>query len=94
MVRVMIERRVAEGMVEAYQRSVREMRHEALRHEGYISGETLREVADPRHYVIISTWSDPVAWERWAASEARQRVMRRIAPLLEEPEKVTVFEPV
>ncbi len=94
MIRVLIERRVAEGMVEVYQLAVREVRREATQQPGYISGETLRDAADPCRYVIISTWKDEADWERWAGSDARRRLLARIAPLLEEPERVSVLLPV
>ncbi len=89
MIRVLIERRVAEGMVEVYQLAVREVRREATQQPGYISGETLRDAADPCRYVIISTWKVEADWERWAGADAR----RRIAPLLKEPERVSVPRP-
>ncbi|RMG84373.1 MAG: antibiotic biosynthesis monooxygenase [Candidatus Dadabacteria bacterium] len=94
MVRVLIERKVNPSMLEAYQLAIRNMRAHAVHHEGYISGETLRDVTDPDHFVVVSTWADRGAWERWAASEARHRVMANIAPMLEEPERITVCEPV
>jgi heme-degrading monooxygenase HmoA len=50
-------------------------------------------MADPAHYVIVSTWRSRVDWDRWAECEARQRVRSRIAPLLAKPERVAVLEP-
>ncbi len=94
MVRVLIDRHVSEGMVEDYRRCLREMRLQAVHKEGYISGESLRDAADAHHFVVISTWRSRAAWDAWAGSEARRGVMLRIAPMLEEPERVTVLEPV
>jgi heme-degrading monooxygenase HmoA len=56
-------------------------------------GETLRDVADPRHFLILSTWRTRDEWESWAASEARREIEDRIRLMLAEPEKITVCEP-
>ena len=92
MVRVLIERRISEGMVETFHQTLREMRREAIHTPGNVSGESLRDTHDHHHYFVISTWNSPQAWQAWNASEGRQRVMARIGPMLEEPEKITVLE--
>ncbi len=94
MVRILIERRLAAGKEEAFRTLMRAMRREAVHAEGYISGETLQDVADPRHYFIISTWRSRAEWDAWAESAAREAVRESIQPLLAEPERVTVLEPV
>lgn len=94
MVRVLIERRIAGGMVEGFRLALRNMRLQATPKHGYISGESLQDHADPRHYYVISTWNSVRAWQEWEDSEARRRVMATIGPMLEEPEKITVLEPV
>src|SRR5512134_2225889 len=94
MIRVLIERRLAEGVEEDLQRAMREMRREAIHVPGYLSGETLRSVSDPNRYVIISSWRSLADWEAWSKSEPRQRIEERIGPLLAEPERLMVFEPV
>jgi heme-degrading monooxygenase HmoA len=71
-----------------------EVRREAVHAEGYISGETLRDAADPHHYVIISTWRSRLDWERWAASTDRIKAMERMRPLLSDDERIGVLEPV
>ena len=73
--------------------ALREMRRDAVHAPGYISGEMLRDLADPAHYVIVSTWRSRADWDRWAECEARQRVRSRSAPLLTKPERVAVLEP-
>jgi heme-degrading monooxygenase HmoA len=94
MIRVLIERRLAEGVEEDLQRAMREMRREAIHVPGYLSGETLRSISDPNRYVIISSWRSQADWEAWSRSETRRRIEEHIAPLLAEPEQVMVFEPV
>jgi heme-degrading monooxygenase HmoA len=92
MVRVLIERWLLPGMEEQIMAAFREMRRDAVHAAGYVSGETLRDVADPAHYVIVSTWRSRSDWDQWAESEARQRARKRIAPLLAKPERVAVLE--
>ena len=93
MVRVLIERWLRPGVGEQVTALLRDMRRDAIHTAGYISGETLRDAADPEHYVIVSTWRSRADWDRWAECEARQRVRSRIAPLLAQAERVSVLEP-
>jgi heme-degrading monooxygenase HmoA len=92
MIRVLIERQVAEHMEEPYRAMLRDVRREAVHAGGYISGETLRDATDPRHYVIISTWNTRRDWDEWAGSRERVRAMERMRPMLAEPERVRVLE--
>ena len=94
MVRVLIERHIVGGMVEEFRVALRNVRLQATHREGYISGESLHDAADPHHYFVISTWNSAAAWEAWQKTGARLQVMAVIGPMLEEPEKVTVLEPV
>jgi heme-degrading monooxygenase HmoA len=93
MVRVLIERWLLPGVERELVAALRQMRRDAIHARGYISGETLRDVTDPAHYVIISTWSSRADWNGWAECEARQQVRSRIAPMLAKPERVAVLEP-
>jgi heme-degrading monooxygenase HmoA len=91
MLRVLIERRVREGAGAEYERTQRELRFEALREHGYLTGETWRDLDDPHHYMVISTWRSRREWDGWAASDARRRVLERLAPLVLS-ERITFFE--
>ena len=94
MVRVLIERHIAEGMVEEFRLALRTMRGQATPREGYISGESLHDAADPHHYYVISTWNSPAAWGAWQNSDTRRGQMALIGPMLDEPEKITILFPV
>ena len=94
MVRVLIERWLKPGSEHEFHLAMRDMRRGAIQCADYISGETLRDSEDGQHYVIVSTWRSVPAWNTWAASEARQDVRVRLAPMLAKAEKVTVLEPV
>jgi heme-degrading monooxygenase HmoA len=94
MIRVVIERWLLEEDDQTIQRTMRDLRREAIHQPGYVSGETLRDAAAPRHVLAVSTWRTREEWEVWAASDARRRMEDQIAPLLSEPERVGIFEPV
>jgi quinol monooxygenase YgiN len=93
MVRVLIERRLRPGSEAAFLAAMRDMRRDAVHAAGYVSGETLVDVDDPGHSVVVSTWTSPAGWDAWAVSDARSRARARIAPLLVEAERVTVLAP-
>lgn len=91
MVRVLIERRVRKGKGTEYERMQRELRFQALREHGYLTGETLRDLDDPEHYVVISTWRSRSDWTGWATCAARQNVLERLAPLVDS-ERISLYE--
>jgi heme-degrading monooxygenase HmoA len=90
---VIIERWLAEGGDATIEKIMRDLRREAIHSPGYVTGETLRDIADPHHFVILCTWRTREEWETWAASEMRQEIEDQIRLLLSEPEKITVCEP-
>ncbi len=92
MIRVIIERWLAEGGETGLERTMRDLRREAIHMPGYVTGETLRDVADPQHFVILSTWRTREEWAAWAASPKRREIEDQIGVMLAEPEKITVFE--
>jgi len=94
MVRVIVERYVKPDKEAELANLLIELRIRAMRWPGYITGETLRELEDPSHWVTISTWADANAWTSWVASPQRQELADRIDPLLTTPPKMTIFSPV
>jgi len=92
MIRVIIERWLAEGGDETIKKIMRDLRREAIHRPGYVTGETLRDVADPHHFVILSSWRTRQEWETWTASGMRREIEDQIRLLLSEPEKITVCE--
>ncbi len=91
MIRVLIDRRLREGADQAYNQAQRELRGGALHCRGYITGETWRDLDDPRHYVVVSTWQSRGEWDEWAAAPERRRVLEKMRPLLD-AERITLFE--
>ena len=89
--RVLIERRIREGAGPEYERVQRELRFQALREHGYLTGETWRDLDDPNHYVVVSTWRGRHDWDGWATCDARCAVLERLSPLVVF-ERITFFE--
>lgn len=92
MIKVIIERNIAEGLEPNYQDMIRSTLKAALDAPGYISSESLTDVNKPSHKFIIIRWSTLAAWDMWFSSESRKEAIATITPLLQEPEKITVLE--
>ncbi len=92
MIRVLIERHVADELGTHYDQAARETLQLAMQAHGFISGEALRNAHDTNHRIVIATYRTLQDWQRWAGSAERQEMMDRINPMLESEEKVTIFE--
>lgn len=92
MIRVFIERRLADNMEQAYYEAVRKIKFEASGMPGYVSGEVLHDCEHFDRWLVISTWQSLRDWERWEASSERKTLLGLIAPMLREPETISIFE--
>ncbi|TQV73674.1 antibiotic biosynthesis monooxygenase [Aliikangiella marina] len=92
MIRVIIERHIKEGCFHDYLDMIRRARKQATAVEGFIAGELLQENANANHAVIISSWENLEAWNKWQSSDERAKVLTEMRPLLESDESVTVLE--
>jgi heme-degrading monooxygenase HmoA len=92
MIRVVIERKLSQEGDEEIQHAMRDLRREAINQPGYVSGETLRDTANPYHFLIISTWRTREEWETWANSVRRREIEDQIGQMLTESERVTICE--
>ncbi len=89
MIRVIIERHAKDSL--HLLTSLREVRAEAMKQPGYISGETLVDTEDSSVIIVISTWQNLKDWRAWHASEARAKLDQRIQPLLVEPTRIRTY---
>lgn len=94
MIRVLIERRIVEGLEQPYEEAVTGMMQAIIQAPGFLSGESLRNVDQPQHHYILSAWQSRAAWDRWLFSRARRQALDAIRPFLEDPERITILEPV
>lgn len=92
MIKVIIERRIALGLEPNYKDAVRDTLKAVLDAPGYVSSESLTDANRKNHKVIITKWTSLAAWDVWHSSDERKAAIASIAPLLEEPEKITILE--
>ena len=65
MIRVIIEREIAEGLEAYYEKAIVELLDAMINSPGYVSGESLVEIHRPNHYHVITCWINEDAWQRW-----------------------------
>jgi quinol monooxygenase YgiN len=82
MIRVLIERQCKAGKERALDSLLNDLRAKSLNQPGYISGETLVGIDDPKSFLVISTWTKLDTWKAWEDSQARHEVVHLIAPLI------------
>ena len=93
MVRVVIEHKIkSPEYVDKAIYLIREIRKEAMKQHGFITGETLTNVDDPTNMLVISTWVSRDAWDVWDKSERRVELNPLVNELLAEPYSVRIFE--
>lgn len=92
MIKVIIERYVAEDLEEHYDKASKATLQLAMQARGFISGETLCDVYDSRHRIVIATYRTLQDWQIWHASDERKEMMELISPMLEHEEKITAWE--
>ena len=93
MVRVVIEHKIkSPEYVDKAIDLIREIRNEAMKQHGFITGETLTNVDDPTNMLVISTWESRDAWDIWDKSGRRVELNPLINKLLAEPYSFRVFE--
>ncbi|MCP3687299.1 MAG: antibiotic biosynthesis monooxygenase [Gammaproteobacteria bacterium] len=91
MIKVVIERVIAEGLEVPYEKAVSELLYVMTHARGYISSESLVDVGQTNHYVVIARWSDRDCWDEWHHSDNRKQLVSAIAPFLQIDEKFTVL---
>lgn len=91
MIRVIIERHIANSLAVHYDKAARATLQQAMQAHGFISGEALHNLADTDHRILIVTYRTLEDWQRWLASDERKRLMEAIQPMLQTDEKVTIL---
>ena len=93
MIRVIIEREIAEGLERFYETAIADLLDILAREPGYLSGESLVELHHPNRYMVVTRWSSEQAWNRWFHSSRRQELANEIRPFLLNDEKFTLVAP-
>lgn len=68
-----------------------ELRSMAMRQPGYISGETMRNIAEPSEFLVISTWKTIQDWQRWFADKRRMTLEGKVDSILGSPTEYKVY---
>lgn len=92
MIRVLIERHIAESLELAYEERSRRVLQSAVTAPGFVSGETLVDSNDPNHRFTLANWRSEADWQRWQHSEERKNLMTELAPMMDRDEVITVLE--
>jgi len=91
MIRVIIEREIAQGLEQFYQAAVADLLDVMANAPGYLSAESLVEIHRPNRYVVVTRWTNEAAWNRWFQSPERQQMLNVIRPFLQQDEKFTLL---
>jgi heme-degrading monooxygenase HmoA len=92
MIRVLIERRIAEGLEHYYDSTIKRTVSAVVKAPGCISGESLKDANNASRRIVMSKWESIEDWQNWFQSDARRRVIAEITPMLEDGEKITMLE--
>lgn len=84
-VKILIKRRFKEGHTPQIVALLNEIRSLAMNQPGYVSGETLVLSGFPNNMVVISTWKDMDAWQKWKESKARNKFEAMLEVYQERP---------
>ena len=91
MIKVIIERKIAQDMESTYDAAIKDTLRAILEAPGYISGANFKDADNENHRVIITNWSNLASWQKWQSSDARRKVIAAIQPILMTSEKITVL---
>jgi len=91
-IKVFIKRYVKKGKTEDTLALLNEVRSQALKQAGYISGETLVNHYDPSNITVISTWQTIEDWIRWQESDARAVQEDQLESLQEGPANFEIYD--
>ena len=91
MIKVIIERQIAQDMESTYDNAIKNTLKAILEAPGYISGATYKDVSDSNKRIIITNWQSLEAWQNWFSSDNRYDVLASIKPILEQQERITIL---
>ena len=91
MIKIIIDQLCSPGKEEQFNDLLIELRDMAMRQRGYISGETLRELINPSHFKIISTWSSLEDWKIWQESAQRLLIEAMMESMTTNGRKLRIF---
>jgi heme-degrading monooxygenase HmoA len=91
MIKVIIERVLADDMQSTYDSEIRKSLTEITKAKGYISGASYSNIDNPNIRTIITNWDNVACWNRWHKSRERREVNKAITLMLIQDEKIKVL---
>ena len=91
-IKVFIKRQIKKGKTEDTLALLNEIRSQALKQPGYISGETLVNHYDPCKIAVVSTWQTVDDWIRWQESDTRSAKAGQLESLQEGPADFEIYD--
>jgi len=91
-VKIMIKRKVSADKGAKLKDLIMQLRALCIKQPGYVSGESLKSVARPDEYLVISTWESENAWKSWLGSKERATIQDQIDTLLGAKTEYEVYE--
>jgi len=91
-VKILIKRRVSADKAAKLSDLVKQLRSLVIKQPGYVSGESLKNLAKLDEYLVISTWESIDAWKAWLASKERATVQQQIDALLGEKTEYEAYQ--
>jgi heme-degrading monooxygenase HmoA len=91
-VKIFIRRNIPDDRTNDLLPLFRRLRNLATSQPGYISGETLKSVDDPREYLVISTWQSIDNWREWVVSRDRLEIQNEIDARLDENSIYEIYQ--
>ena len=91
MIKVLIERVLADDMETIYDAEIRKSLTAIMTARGYISGASYSNVNNPNIRTIITNWDNVDCWNRWHKSKIRRDVNKTIILMLIQDEKIKVL---
>ncbi|MEH6822874.1 MAG: antibiotic biosynthesis monooxygenase family protein [Motiliproteus sp.] len=92
MIKVMIERYIAEDLASHYLQLANSTLQAAMAAQGFISGESLQDANNPNHRIIFANFRTLDHWLSWYQSPERKELLSSLRPLLISDEKITLME--
>jgi heme oxygenase (mycobilin-producing) len=90
-VKVIIDRKVKKGKEPEFFQLLKQLRSKAISSKGYISGETLRALADRHNYIVVGTWQSVDDWKNWEKNSERKKIQSRIEEIMTRPTETKIY---
>ncbi|WP_250291273.1 antibiotic biosynthesis monooxygenase family protein [Frankia sp. CiP1_Cm_nod1] len=87
MIRAELRMRVRPGCEDAFERAWREAAEEIAQVAGNLGQALIRDLTDPRTYVITSDWADRQRLEAFGGSDYRERLTTALRDLREDAQR-------